>query len=210
VNCAPLADIAQDDTHPFLRNRLYGTDVDTVVEAARTCAAAHLAGGVLPVLKHMPGHGQAQVDSHLNLPTVRSDRAALNAHEFAPFKALNDIAMGMTCHLVFTAIDPDNPATTSTKMIDVIRQDIGFDGLIMTDDIGMEALSGTVPERGAAALKAGCDLVLHCNGDRAEQVAMANVLTGMTDQAMARADHALSQRKPPVPIDISACRGPDR
>ena len=206
VNCAPLADIAQDDTHPFLRNRLYGTDVDTVVEAARICAEAHLAGGVLPVLKHMPGHGQAQVDSHKDLPTVRSNRATLDAQEFAPFKALSDIAMGMTCHLVFTAIDPDNPATTSAKMMKVIRDDIGFDGLIMTDDIGMEALSGTVPERGAAALKAGCDLVLHCNGDRAEQLAMAKVLTPMTDAAIRRGTRALAQRKTPVPIDISDCK----
>lgn len=205
VNCAPLADIAQNDTHPFLRNRLYGTDVATVVAAARTCAEAHLAGGVLPVLKHMPGHGQAQVDSHLDLPSVRTDLATLLAQDFAPFRALNDMAMGMTCHLVFTAIDPHNPATTSAKMIRLIRQDIGFGGLIMTDDIGMQALSGTLPQRGVAALTAGCDLVLHCNGDRAEQLAMAAALPVMTPDAVRRADDALLQRKSPVPIDISAC-----
>lgn len=205
VNCAPLADIAQDDTHPFLRNRLYGETVDTVVDAARVCAAAHLAGGVLPVLKHMPGHGQARVDSHKSLPTVTSDRNALFENEFATFAALNDIEMGMTCHLVFDAIDPDNPATTSPTMMRLIRGDIGFDGLIMTDDIGMEALSGSVPDRSLAALDAGCDLVLHCNGGPPEQIVLADVLPLMTDAATARANRALAQRQTPVPIDIAAC-----
>lgn len=205
VNCAPLADIAQDDTHPFLRNRLYGETVDTVVNAARVCAAAHLAGGVLPVLKHMPGHGQARVDSHTALPTVASGRNALMNNDFAPFKALNDIAMGMTCHIVFDAIDPHNPATTSHEMMQVIRTEIGFDGLIMTDDIGMEALSGRVTDRALAALDAGCDLVLHCNGGPPEQIALADVLPVMTDAAIARANRALAQRQTPAPIDIAAC-----
>ncbi|SEW06185.1 beta-N-acetylhexosaminidase [Cognatiyoonia koreensis] len=205
VNCAPLADIAEPATHPFLRNRLYGEDVETVVTAAQVCAAAHLAGGVLPVLKHMPGHGQAQVDSHKSLPTVRSDRAALAAHEFATFKALNDIRLGMTCHLVFDAIDPINPATTSAKLLKVIRTEIGFDGLIMTDDIGMEALSGSIPARATAALTAGCDLVLQCNGGRAVQEPLAAVIPLMSAAATQRADHALAQCQTPVPIDIRAC-----
>lgn len=205
VNCAPLADIAQNDTHPFLRNRLYGTDPQAVTEAAQICAAAHLAGGVLPVLKHMPGHGQATVDSHLSLPTVTSSRAALEANEFAPFRALSDIAMAMTCHLVFTDIDPENPATTSTAMMQVIRRDIGFGGLIMTDDISMEALSGDVATRSRAALDAGCDLVLHCNGKPDEMQAVVDVAGPMSLAAIDRADHALSERKTPVPIDISAC-----
>jgi len=205
VNCAPLADIAQHDTHPFLRNRLYGENVESVVSAARICAEAHLAGGVLPILKHMPGHGQARVDSHHVLPTVTSDRKALEKKEFAPFNALNDIAMGMTCHLVFTAIDPERPATTSSEMMKVIRQDIGFDGLIMTDDIGMQALSGSVPERATSALQAGCDLVLHCNGGPPEQIALMDVLPQMTNAAETRANRALAQRQTPVPIDIPAC-----
>lgn len=205
VNCAPLADIAQDDTHPFLRNRLYGDTVHDVVQAAKICAAAHLAGGVLPILKHMPGHGQAQVDSHKSLPTVMSDRKSLFTNEFATFQALNSIAMGMTCHLVFDAIDAENPATTSPTMMRLIRDEIGFGGLIMTDDIGMEALSGTVPERAAAALNAGCDLVLHCNGGPPEQVALMQVLPHMTDAATTRANRALAQRQTPVPIDIAGC-----
>ena len=202
ANCAPLADIAEDATHPFLQNRLYGRDVATVIEAARICASAHLAGGVLPVLKHIPGHGRATIDSHLNLPTVHAPRAELNAQDFAPFKALNDIAMGMSAHIVFSDIDPDAPATTSPKMMQVIRNDIGFDGLLMTDDLSMEALSGTVAERAAAAIRAGCDIILHCNGDPDEMHSVAAAAGEMTKQAITRANRALDQRKPPANIDI--------
>lgn len=202
VNCAPLADLVEDATHPVLRNRLYGGDIATVVEAARTCAEAHLAGGVLPVLKHIPGYGRAAVDGHTDLPRVDADRAALDAHDFAPFRALNDIAMGMTAHIVFSAIEPDQPATTSAKMMQVIRQDIGFDGLIMTDDLSMEALSGTVAERAAASIKAGCDIILHCNGNADEMEAVAEAAGEMTEAAKTRANRALAQRKTPDDIDI--------
>lgn len=204
ANCAPLADIAEDATHPFLQNRLYGRDVASVVAAARVCAEAHLAGGVLPVLKHIPGHGRAAIDSHLRLPQVDAPRAELDTQDFAPFKALNDIAMGMSAHIVFSDIDPSAPATTSPKMMEVIRKDIGFDGLLMTDDLSMEALSGTVAERSTAAIKAGCDLILHCNGEADEMQAVAKAAGQMTDQAMARANRALDQRKPPENIDIPA------
>ncbi|MDX8352143.1 beta-N-acetylhexosaminidase [Cognatiyoonia sp. IB215182] len=202
VNCAPLADLVEDATHPVLRNRLYGGDIATVVEAARICAEAHLVGGILPVLKHIPGYGRAAVDSHTDLPRVDADRAALDAHDFAPFRALNDIAMGMTAHIVFSTIDPDQPATTSAKMMQVIRQDIGFDGLIMTDDLSMEALSGTVAERAAASIKAGCDIILHCNGKPDEMQAVAEAAGEMTAQAKTRANRALAQRKTPDDIDI--------
>ncbi len=202
ANCAPLADLLEDAAHPVMRNRLYGRDVDTVVQAARTAAEAHLDGGVLPILKHIPGYGRATVDSHKELPTVRVSRKELELRDFAPFRALSDMAMGMTAHIVFTDIDPDHPATISATMMQVIRRDIGFDGLIMTDDIGMDALSGTPAERATASLKAGCDLVLHCNGDRAEVEAVANASGQMSAAALARAERALAQRKPPVPIDI--------
>ncbi len=202
VNCAPLADLVEDDTHPVLLNRLYGADTDTVVAAAKTCADAHLAGGVLPVVKHIPGYGQASVDSHKDLPTVRADRADLEGHDFAPFKALSGIAMGMTAHIVFTDIDPDAPATTSPRMIQVIREDIGFDGLLMTDDLSMEALSGTIAERATAAMKAGCDINLHCNGRPDEMQAVAGASGDMTGAAQTRANRALAQRKPPEHIDI--------
>ncbi len=204
VNCAPLADLVEDGTHPVLRNRLYGHDIDTVVDAARACSDAFLAGGVLPVLKHIPGYGRAQVDGHLDLPRVSVPMADLMARDFAPFAALSDIKMGMTAHIVMEAIDPARPATISPDVIDVIRRDIGFDGLLMTDDISMEALSGTIEARAAASIAAGCDIVLHCNGDMAEMQAVASVVGPMTAQAGLRAAAALAQRRDPEPLDIAA------
>ena len=203
VNCAPLADLVEDDTHPVLRNRLYGADVDTVVAAARRCASAHLAGGVLPVLKHIPGYGRASVDSHKDLPAVTIPRNALETRDFAPFRALSDLPMGMTAHIVFSDIDPDAPATTSPIMMKLIRQDIGFDGLIMSDDISMEALSGTIEARAAASIAAGCDIALHCNGNPDEMTRVVTAAGDMTDAACLRADRALAQRQTPDDIDIA-------
>lgn len=204
VNCAPLADLVEDETHPVLRNRLYGNDVETVVAAARVCADAFLAGGVLPVLKHIPGYGRASVDSHKDLPTVTAPRSALETKDFAPFRALNNIAMGMTAHIVFADIDPLNPATTSPKMMEMIREDIGFDGLIMSDDISMEALSGSIDQRAAASIAAGCDIALHCNGKASEMTLVATAAGQMTPKSVMRADRALAQRKTPENIDILA------
>ncbi len=203
VNCAPLADLVEAQTHPVLRNRLSGETTDFVVESARVCVNAFIDGGVLPVLKHIPGYGRASVDSHKSLPRVEAARDDLIARDFAPFKALSDIRMGMTAHIVFSDIDPDAPATTSLAMMQVIRDDIGFGGLIMTDDIGMEALSGTPAERAAASIAAGCDIVLHCNGDLSEMPAVADAAGPMTATAQARALHALNQRAAPQPIDIT-------
>ncbi len=202
VNCAPLADLVEDQTHPVLRNRLYGSDIDNVVQAARICAEAHLDGGVLPVLKHIPGYGRAHVDSHKDLPVMDFPLADLEARDFAPFKALNDIAMGMTAHMVVPAIDPEAPATTSPAMMHYIRTKIGFDGLIMTDDLSMEALSGTISDRATVAIQAGCDIILHCNGKQNEMQAVADAAGEMTPAAITRANHALSQRKTPTNIDI--------
>jgi beta-N-acetylhexosaminidase len=205
VNCAPLADVLQPETHPVMHNRCYGSDVATVTAMCREAVSGLLDGGVLPVLKHIPGYGRAIVDGHLDLPTVDVPRAALEALDFAPFKALSDIKMGMTAHIVFPVID-DQPATTSPKAMRMIREEIGFGGLIMTDDISMEALSGTVAERSVAALEAGCDLVLHCNGEMADMEAIAERCGPMTPQAEARAKAALAERKPPTEIDIHALR----
>lgn len=202
ANCAPLADIAEDATHPVLKNRLYGYDVETVVAASRVCADAHLAGGVLPVLKHIPGYGRAAVDSHLDLPRVDAPRAELDDWDFAPFAALADVPMGMTAHIVFSDIDSDAPATTSARMMEVIRKDIGFDGLLMTDDLSMEALSGTVAQRAAASIAAGCDIILHCNGKAAEMQVVADATGPMSAAAIARANRALAMRKAPANIDI--------
>ncbi|NVO26837.1 glycoside hydrolase family 3 protein [Donghicola sp. C2-DW-16] len=202
-NCAPMADVARADTHPFLRNRCYGQDAATVAANARACAEGHLDGGVLPVLKHIPGHGLARVDSHLDLPRVDVDAETLTNVDFAAFKALNDLPLGMTAHLVFEALD-DQPATLSPKMMGLIRNEIGFDGLIMTDDISMGALSGTVARRSERAIAAGCDVVLHCNGDLTEMESIANVCGDLTEAAIVRADRALAMRRTPSDIDISA------
>lgn len=206
VNCAPLADLVEPATHMVLRNRLYGGDVSTVVAAARACAAAFLAGGVLPVLKHIPGYGRAAVDSHLALPRVSAAQDSLHARDFAPFRALSDLRMGMTAHIVFDAIDPTAPATTSAAMISLIRQDIGFDGLLMTDDISMQALSGDVAARSAAALAAGCDLVLHCNGHGDEMARVATAAGPLSAGGQRRAAEALAQRKKPDPVDIPSLK----
>ena len=186
VNCAPLADIAHAETHPILRNRCYGTDAATVATIARAVAEGLLAGGVLPVLKHIPGHGRGRLDSHVALPRIDADRATLAAEDFAPFRALADLPLGMTAHVVYDAIDPDRPATQSPDAIAAIRGEIGFAGLLMTDDISMQALSGDVSARGRAALAAGCDIVLHCNGEMAEMERLAADLPPMTQAARAR------------------------
>ena len=204
ANCAPVADIAGTETHPFLRNRCYGETPAQVSERARAVADAHLAAGVLPVGKHLPGHGRATADTHHDLPTVTASRDELAAHDFAPFRALNDLPMGMTAHIVFSNIDGRNPATTSKKMMDLIRTEIGFGGLIMTDDLSMEALQGSIAERATASVAAGCDVVLHCNGKLDEMQAVATAARAMTQAAQARADAALSLRKPPQDIDIRA------
>ena len=202
-NCAPTLDVAQDATHPFLRNRCLGTDPDRVAELGRAAADGLLAAGVLPVVKHMPGHGRAQVDSHHGLPVVDASEAELDAVDFAPFRALNDLPMGMTAHIRFPALD-DGPATASRRMIGLIRDRIGFDGLLMTDDITMNALSGTEAERATASIAAGCDLVLHCNGTIAQMAPVVQAAGPMTRDAMRRADAALARRLPPAAADIAA------
>lgn len=202
ANCAPMVDVAIDGTHPFLKNRCYGSDVKTVSEVGRSVADGLIDGGVLPVLKHMPGHGRSVVDSHLDLPRVTATADELTT-DFAPFKALNDLPLGMTAHLVYDALD-SAPATISPKLMTMIREEIGFQGLIMTDDISMEALAGTKAERSAAAIKAGCDVVLHCNGDLMEMKSVVAASGEMTDIAQARAEAALAARTTPKPVDIDA------
>lgn len=202
-NCAPLVDVAGPDTHPFLRNRCYGTEPEAVAEIGRAVADAHLDGGVLPVVKHIPGHGRAVVDSHLELPVVDAEPEELSDTDFAPFRALNDLPLGMTAHLVYSRLG-NTPATTSAQIMQMIREDIGFDGLIMTDDISMKALSGSLEDIAKASLAAGCDVVLHCNGTFAERVAVAEASGEMSDAAQARAERALAARKTPDVVDIDA------
>lgn len=202
-NCAPTLDVAQDATHPFLRNRCLGTDPARVAELGRAAADGLLAAGVLPVVKHMPGHGRAQADSHHDLPVVDAALSDLEAVDFAPFRALADLPMGMTAHIRFTALD-DAPATASARMIGLIRDRIGFDGLLMTDDITMNALSGSEADRARASLAAGCDLVLHCNGTVAQMQPVVAASGRMSTDATRRADAALALRHPPAPADIAA------
>ncbi|MFC3615033.1 beta-N-acetylhexosaminidase [Lutimaribacter marinistellae] len=202
-NCAPMVDIARDDTHPFLANRCYGHDAETVATLGRAVADALIDGGVLPVVKHMPGHGRATMDSHHDLPHVHSDPEDLDDTDFLPFRALADLPMGMTAHLVYDRID-DAPATISPRMIDLIREQIGFDGLIMTDDLSMKALRGSLDELSAGAIAAGCDVVLHCNGSLAERAAVAHAAGPMTADAQYRAEKALACRRDPGELDIEA------
>lgn len=204
ADCAPLGDLALEETHPFLRNRCYGTTADQVIAVARAVADGLMAGGVLPVMKHLPGHGRSYTDTHHALPTVTADRATLAAEDFAPFRALNDLPMAMTGHLVFAAHDPDRPATQSPEMIRVIRDEIGFSGLLMTDDLNMQALSGTLAERSARAIAAGCDIALHCKGDMAEMLQVASACGALTPAAEARLQAALDRRPPPDSVDIAA------
>lgn len=201
-NCAPLVDVATEGTHPFLKNRCYGFDPKSISEIGRAVSDGHLDGGVLPVLKHIPGHGRSVVDSHLDLPRVSASAEELEV-DFAPFIALNDLPLGMTAHLVYDALD-DAPATISPILMGMIRDKIGFDGLIMTDDISMEALDGTMTERSAASIKAGCDVVLHCNGDMAEMQDVVAASGMMTEAAQRRAAAALDARKAPKSVDIDA------
>ena len=203
ANCAPCADIAGDHTHPFLKNRCYGTDPTRVSEISAAVALGHLAGGVLPVIKHLPGHGRATADTHHDLPTVAASREELAATDFAPFKALNHLPMAMTAHIIFAAYD-DKPATQSPEMIRVIREEIGFQGLLMTDDLNMQALRGTLAERTAASMAAGCDIALHCKGDMAEMLAVAGACGDQTQAIRHRAEQALAQRHAPDPVDIQA------
>jgi beta-N-acetylhexosaminidase len=205
VNCAPSADIAWPDTHSFLRNRCYGTDAMTVARMARACAEGLMDAGCLPVLKHAPGHGRAVTDSHKALPRIDVPLAQLMNEDFAPFRALTDLPMFMTAHIVLPEIDPVTPVTQSQLGVTYLRSEIGLGGLLMTDDISMGALSGDLAHRATRALDAGCDLVLHCNGDLAEMELLAAAAGQMSDKAAKMADIALRARRTPTDIDISAC-----
>ena len=202
-NCAPLVDVATDATHPFLRNRCYGSDPTTVATLGRAAADGMLAGGVLPVVKHIPGHGRATSDSHFDLPRVAASRRSLAAQDYAPFAALNDLPMAMTAHVVYEAID-SALATLSAPMIATIRHEIGFSGLLMTDDISMKALKGDLASLSAQSIAAGCDVVLLCNASLDERRAVADAAGRMTPAAQSRAEATLAARQTPDEVDIPA------
>src|SRR5271170_7738922 len=205
VDCLPIADVPVPGADPIVGDRAYGTEPGKVAAIAGAIAAGLTEGGVLPVLKHLPGHGRATADSHASLPVVIADRATLEATDFAAFRPLAALPLGMTAHVVFTAFDPVAPATTSATIVrDVIRDSIDFGGLLMSDDISMGALSGSLGERTRAALAAGCDMVLHCNGKMPEMLAVAAVAPLLKGKAQHRAAAALAARKPPRPFEFTA------
>lgn len=196
VDCVPCADLLQPDGHKIISDRAFGSVPKLVAERAWAQTEGLMDGGVLPVLKHMPGHGRATVDSHLELPVVSTPRSQLDETDFAVFKALGPhFHLGMTAHVVFSDIDPENPATLSARVIsDVIRAHIGFDGLLMTDDLSMKALGGGFDDRTRRALEAGCDIVLHCNGDMDEMQAVASAVPDLAGRSLERANTALASR----------------
>jgi beta-N-acetylhexosaminidase len=208
VDCVPVLDVPSPDGHEIIGDRAYGDTPDAVAVLGRAAAEGLIAGGVLPVIKHIPGHGRARADSHLHLPVVETPLAELAARDFPPFRALSDMPMAMTAHVVYSAIDPDAPATTSATVIDrVIRGDIGFDGLLMSDDLSMKALSGDFTDRARAAVAAGCDMLLHCNGDPAEMRAVLAGAPTLAGRAQARAVAALARLPRQVePFDAEAER----
>lgn len=207
VDCLPLADVPVSGADAVIGDRAYGTTPEKVAAIARAVAQGLEAGGVLPVLKHIPGHGRATADSHHRLPVVDTPRGELDQTDFAAFRPLAGLPMAMTAHVVFSAIDAAQPATTSAKMIaEVIRADIGFQGLLMSDDVSMNALAGSIAERSRAAIAAGCDVVLHCNGRLDEMQAVADAVPDLAGEAEKRARLALAARRPAQLLDRDAAR----
>ncbi len=204
VNCAPMLDLPGPGSHEIVAARALGRTAGAVAAAGRAIAEGLMAGGVLPVIKHLPGHGRAAADSHETLPVVDAPLATLRATDFAPFRALSGLPLGMTAHVLYTALDPERPATLSPPCLAAIREEIGFGGCLMSDDLGMRALSGGMRARAEAALAAGCDLALHCSGEMAEMVAVAEGAPRLSGPALTRARSAEAARPPAGGIDLAA------
>ena len=208
VDCLPVLDVPVAGSHDVIGNRAYAHDPDIVARLGRAAAEGLLAGGVLPVIKHMPGHGRAMADSHLALPLVDTDIETLRTQDFRPFRHLADMPMAMTAHVVFTALDKKHPATVSRKIVrEIMRGELGYDGLIMTDDISMKALSGGFAAKSRAAIRAGVDVVLHCHSVMDEMVAVAGAVPEMTGARGRRAAAALGRiQHEPEPLDVDGVR----
>jgi beta-N-acetylhexosaminidase len=205
VDCLPVLDVPVVGAHDVIGDRAFGHDPLTVIDLGRAQIEGLMEGGVLPVMKHIPGHGRAGADSHLSLPRVDADVEELSASDFVTFRSLDLCPMAMTAHVVYDSIDPQRPATTSPKVIrDVIRGEIGFDGLLMSDDLSMKALDGPLEVRTRAALFAGCDVVLHCNGDMEEMELVASEVKVLEGVALKRAEAALAHLVQPDPFDPAA------
>jgi beta-N-acetylhexosaminidase len=207
VDCLPLADVPVAGADAVIGDRAYGTEPHKVAAIARAVTEGLEQGGILPVLKHIPGHGRATADTHIRLPVVDTAKAELERTDFAAFQALADLPMAMTAHVVFSALDPAQPATTSATIIDqVIRGVIGFQGLLMSDDVSMNALAGSIAERTRAIVAAGCDMVLHCNGKLDEMRDVARETPELSGKALERAGRALASRKAPQAFDRVSAR----
>jgi beta-N-acetylhexosaminidase len=207
VDCLPLADVPVAGADAVIGNRAYGTEPQKVAAIARAVTEGLEQGGILPVLKHIPGHGRATADTHFKLPVVDTPRIELEKVDFAAFQPLADLPMAMTAHVVFSALDPAHPATTSATIIEqVIRGVIGFQGLLMSDDVSMNALAGSIAQRTRAIVTAGCDIVLHCNGKLDEMRAVASETPLLGGVALERAERALKSRRSPQPFDRKAAR----
>ena len=207
ADCLPVLDVPVEGAHDVIGNRAYGRDPTSVSALGRAAAKGLMAGGVLPVVKHIPGHGRAAADTHLSLPVVDTPLDELRRHDFAPFQALADMPMAMTAHVIYSAIDALHPATTSPAVIDdIIRGYMGFDGLLMSDDVSMKALSGDFRDRTDAIFAAGCDVILHCNGVMDEMQLVAGRTPALAGKADMRASRALLKRERPDSMEEAAAR----
>jgi len=207
VDCLPVLDVPVPGSHDVIGDRAFGTDPATVIALGRAQIEGLMDGGVLPVMKHIPGHGRAGADSHLALPRVAARAEELSASDFVTFRSLDQCPIAMTAHVVYESIDPQRPATTSPKVIrDVIRGEIGFEGLLMSDDLSMKALDGALSVRARAAQFAGCDLVLHCNGDMGEMRDVASEVKKLEGPALKRSEHALAHLAAPGDFDPTAAQ----
>ena len=207
VDCLPLADVPAPGADAVIGDRAYGTEPGKVAAIARAVAEGLEQGGILPVVKHIPGHGRAAADTHFRLPVVDASEKELERTDFVAFRPLADLPMAMTAHVVFSAYDPVQPATTSATIIEkVIRGLIGFQGLLMSDDVSMNALAGSIAERTRAIFAAGCDVVLHCNGKMTEMRDVAREAPELSGKALQRAKRALAARKAAKPFDRAAAR----
>ncbi|MFO1184155.1 MAG: beta-N-acetylhexosaminidase [Bauldia sp.] len=205
VDCYPLLDVPSPDGHDIIGDRAYGTSPDLVSLLARAACEGLLAGGVLPIVKHIPGHGRAGADSHKELPVVSVDADRLAKTDFLPFQKLADMPIAMTAHVVYSAIDASAPASTSPRVVEeVIRGLIGFDGLLVSDDLGMSALSGSFSRRAGETLDAGADIALHCSGDFGEMREVASAVPELTGRTKERATAALARRQTPQALDREA------
>ncbi|MEG6509403.1 beta-N-acetylhexosaminidase [Methyloligella sp. 2.7D] len=202
VNCTPVLDVPQPGAHEIIGDRAYGSDPETIANLGRAVMDGYLAGGILPVIKHVPGHGRALADSHLSLPRIDANAEELAATDFKPFQALKDAPLAMTAHVLLPAFDSHRPASISPViMAEVIRKTIGLTGLVMCDDLGMKALSGTMAEKAAAAIAAGCDVALHCSGVLSEMEEAAGAVPLLEGEAAARFSAAVDKLHAPEPFD---------